>query len=128
MKARLKKFAQWIVWIFKNPAILAADASRIIAILEKLKIALNSPIAVELVKLIPGETDDRILWALRHGINRVVLITDQLEGMIEFLKSQPQQIQNAAYHKVASASLRQLYPQLSEAEADYIVQRTYLEH
>jgi len=127
MKKIFIKFKHWVYYAFMHPALILADAKKIIAIMRTIRDAINSPGAAALVAAIPGTVDDRILDAVKSGLDKVLRVVDALNCVENLLPNQNKLTQNAIICKTAAASLMELH-NIKEAEADFIIQQTYLNY
>lgn len=121
----MKKLWLKIKTFFSNPARVLADAKKIVKAMRMVRSVLGTPAANNLVKLIPGYVDDRILEAVKKGLDTVLKYADALQALDDVIPKDNKQVQNAIIHKSASAALRTLYPKMDEATADLLIQKTY---
>lgn len=121
----MKKLWIKIKAFFANPAKVVADAKKIVSAIRIIRNVLGTPAANNLVNIIPGQVDDRILAAVKTGLDEVLKYADALHDIADVLPSSNELTRNAILHKSASTALRQLHPQIDEATADLTIQKIY---
>jgi hypothetical protein len=126
IKAIWGRFSAWMRRNFSEPQKLIADTRAIVAALRLIRAAINSPAALELVKTIPGQVDNAILDAIKHGVDKLLNISDAWEDLPDILEGEAEEAKNAFIHKVGSTAVRQLHPRIKEAQADHMVQHEYM--
>jgi transposase len=108
----MKRIRQWIASLWSRRDQLHRDARAIVRALKKVRAALDSPAAVALTAVIPGDLDERIRVTLVRWLRLLDTIPDE------------EPVANALIHKVGSMTLADIHG-LTESEADTIIQQQY---
>ena len=117
------KIKAWFKKTFQDPIQLQKDAKAIVKVLRLAKDMANSSAMEAVLKAIPGQTDDRIIHAVRSALNRLFLIIDAAEKLpTGWPKNEV--MQNAIVAKAGSMALQQLHD-IKEIEADMLISDHY---
>lgn len=133
MTAYLKK------WFKKVDAFLLDNTETAVQIVGKFKYYINNPVADLLIQIIPGELDDKILFAIRKsidlsldklivlsGCNNEADLESKLLCYARFLKNLPKDVRDAQLLKFASLLTKQLDGErFSQKDYDMITQSVY---
>ncbi len=123
-----KQFAAWVRIQWQNRFGLVADAKKVVRIMEQVRNCLKSKTAQLIVQAIPGTTDDRILAAITKALDKVLNLVDAINKNPVYLTNHSEAMQNALIHKVASQTVRELHPRITEVDADFLIQEIYARH
>jgi hypothetical protein len=117
------KIKAWFQRNFGDPIKLQRDAKAIVKVLRTAKAVANSAAMDAVLTAIPGQTDDKIIHAVRSALNRLFLIIDEAEKLpTGWPKNEA--MQNAIVHKAGSMALQNLH-NIKELDADLLISEHY---
>ncbi|MDJ1494160.1 hypothetical protein QNI19_14550 [Cytophagaceae bacterium DM2B3-1] len=136
------KIIKFIISLFSKAGKVLSYVDEAITIVQTIKIAFSSDLAIELTKIIPGDWDDLVRMKVVYALNKASILlwkVEECEGAttgeakvacyLKWLKIQTDDVKAVNYARIALLIAKELASslKLTEAELNALIQTRYVQ-